>query len=283
MRPKCSRQGKDWPCCHHMSPITSPWLRLGRKASPAPSRAAGTLFPPVHTVGEQVVLLQRAERVRAPKARLPRQRGVTKAVLGSRRDGRLELLFVPGGFTPTCKTGHNKPWVPYTFTQRYFAWLAMSQHCLAQLSTWNWRSTWNLHLNFSKNKLINKHRAKKFFLTLSTSPTFKTLVCGNRKRQMSEDEIISHDYVNYQNGNIWEAESSPSRAPCSSSSSLVISELQKLPLHCWPDLGMLYVKTFTWWLKEPGLEIINIQELQLRSPGIYYAQYVITVYNKHKV
>lgn len=107
-----------------------PWGWEGRHAQ-LPAGLQVLLSPsriPVRTVGEQVVLLERAERVCTPEAGLPWQRGVPKAVLGSRRDGRLQLVLVPGGFTATCRTGHNEPWVACTFTLRYFAWLAMSQH-----------------------------------------------------------------------------------------------------------------------------------------------------------
>lgn len=57
------------------------------------------------TVGKQVILLERTEWVCTSKARLSRQCGMTNAVLWSCRNGRLKLVFIPGGFTPTCKTG----------------------------------------------------------------------------------------------------------------------------------------------------------------------------------
>lgn len=59
----------------------------------------------IHTVGKQVILLERTEWVCTSKARLSRQCGMTNAVLWSCCNGRLKLVFIPGGFTPTCKTG----------------------------------------------------------------------------------------------------------------------------------------------------------------------------------
>lgn len=86
--------------------------RMGRSTSMAFKQSSTYFFQNffpvmarIHTVGKQVILLERTEWVCASKARLSRQCGMTNAVLGSCCNGRLKLVFIPGGFTPTCKTG----------------------------------------------------------------------------------------------------------------------------------------------------------------------------------
>lgn len=112
---ECKRQWEHWPPCHPRVSRPLPHLHEAGKER-TPSLQAGLYvlsFPPlqstVRTVGEQVILLERTERVCTSKARLPWQRGMSDAVLRSRRNGRLKLVFIPGGFAPTCKTGYNQP------------------------------------------------------------------------------------------------------------------------------------------------------------------------------
>lgn len=112
---KCSTQWKDWPLVYHVLPssIPSTSRRMERSTSMAFKQSSVYFFfffffpirARIHTVGKQVILLERTEWVCTSKARLSRQCGMTNAVLWSCCNGRLKLVFIPGGFTPTCKTG----------------------------------------------------------------------------------------------------------------------------------------------------------------------------------
>lgn len=59
----------------------------------------------IHTIGQQVVLLQWIEGRSTPKAWLASQGCMSNSVLGSRSSmRRLHLILIPGGFTSTWKT-----------------------------------------------------------------------------------------------------------------------------------------------------------------------------------